>query len=46
MAGAGAVDVAEYAPLIDTTRNTGNVLATLLCEFMAGKAHAMLDGGT
>lgn len=44
MAGAGAMDVTEYAPLIDTTRNTGNLLATLLCEFMAGKAYAMRDG--
>lgn len=39
MAGAGAFDVTEYAPLIDTTRNTGNILATLMCEFMAGAAH-------
>ncbi|MBT5415924.1 MAG: agmatinase family protein [Rhodospirillaceae bacterium] len=45
MAGAGAMDVTEYAPLIDTTRNTGNILATLLCEFMAGKAHHMQNGG-
>ena len=41
MAGAGAMDVTEYAPVIDHTKNTGNILATLLCEFMAGKAHAM-----
>jgi agmatinase len=41
MAGAAGMDVVEYAPLIDTTKNTGNILATLLCEFMAGKAHAM-----
>jgi arginase family enzyme len=39
MAGAGAMDVVEYAPLIDATKNTGNLLATLLCEFMAGRAH-------
>jgi arginase family enzyme len=45
LAGAGAMDVTEYAPLIDATNNTGNMLATLLCEFMAGKAHAMRDGG-
>ena len=43
MAGAGAMDVVEYAPLIDTTKNTGNLLATLLCEFMAGRAHYMRD---
>lgn len=39
MHGAAAMDVVEYAPLIDTTRNTGNLLATLLCEFMAGRSH-------
>ena len=39
MAGAGAMDVTEYAPLIDAVRNTGGILATLLCEFMAGRAH-------
>lgn len=44
MAGAGAMDVVEYAPLIDPAKNTGNILATLLCEFMAGKAHAMRNG--
>lgn len=38
MAGAGAMDVVEYAPLLDTTKSTGNILATLLCEFMAGRA--------
>jgi agmatinase len=36
--GAGAFDVVEYAPLIDANRSTGNVLATLMCEFMAGRA--------
>ncbi len=41
MAGAAGMDVVEYAPLIDHTKNTGNMLATLLCEYMAGKAHAM-----
>ena len=41
MAGAGAMDVTEYAPLIDHSKNTGNLLATLLCEFMAGKAYAL-----
>ena len=41
MVGAGAMDVTEYAPLIDHTKNTGNILATLLCEFMAGKAYAL-----
>ena len=39
MAGAAAMDVVEYAPLIDANRNTGNLLATLLCEFMAGRSH-------
>ena len=38
MAGAGAIDAVEYAPLIDPSRNTGNLLATVLCEFMAGTA--------
>ena len=33
------MDVVEYAPLIDTTKDTGNLLATLLCEFMAGRAY-------
>lgn len=35
-AGAGAFDVVEYAPLIDTDNRTGNLLATLMAEFMAG----------
>jgi arginase family enzyme len=37
-AGAGAFDIVEYAPLIDTNRSTGSLLATLMCEFMAGRA--------
>ena len=41
MAGAGAMDVVEYAPLIDSTKNTGSLLATLICEFMAGAAWCM-----
>ncbi|MGI9385820.1 MAG: arginase family protein, partial [Methyloligellaceae bacterium] len=44
LAGAGAMDVVEYAPLIDTTKNTGNLLATLMCEFMSGKAHRIHTG--
>jgi len=39
MAGAGAFDVTEFVPVVDATRNTGNLLATLYCEFMAGRAH-------
>src|SRR5205807_9169353 len=46
MAGAGAMDVVEYAPLIDTSRNTGSLLATLMCEFMAGRAHHTLNNGS
>jgi guanidinopropionase len=38
VAGANAMDVTEYAPMIDTTRNTGNLIATVFCEFMAGRA--------
>ena len=45
MAGAGAFDTAEYVPIIDTTRNTGNLLATLYCEFMAGRAYYDLRNG-
>jgi arginase family enzyme len=45
MAGAGAMDVVEYAPLIDTIRNTGSLLATLMCEFMAGRAHYAAGNG-
>ena len=45
MAGAAAMDVVEYAPLIDQSRNTGNLLATLLCEFMAGRSHYLQQGG-
>jgi len=41
VAGAGAIDVVEYAPLIDYTGNTGSLLGTLLCEFMAGAAWRM-----
>ena len=37
MAGAGAFDITEYAPLIDANGNTGNIIATLYCEFMAGQ---------
>ncbi|NTE68170.1 agmatinase family protein [Agrobacterium tumefaciens] len=36
--GAGAFDIVEYAPLIDANRSTGSLLATLMCEFMAGRA--------
>lgn len=39
MAGAGAIDITEYVPVIDHTRNTGTLLATLLCEYMAGRAY-------
>jgi agmatinase len=39
MAGAGAFDATEYVPVVDATHNTGNLLATLFCEFMAGRAH-------
>jgi len=41
MAGAGAMDIAEYAPLVDLTGQTGNICATLFAEFMAGKAWNM-----
>ena len=41
MAGAGAFDITEYAPLIDSNGNTGNIIATLYCEYMAGKAWSM-----
>lgn len=37
-AGAGAFDIVEFAPLIDINRSTGSLLATLMCEFMAGRA--------
>ncbi|MGE0239883.1 MAG: agmatinase family protein [Parvibaculaceae bacterium] len=37
-AGAGAFDIVEFAPLIDANRSTGSLLATLMCEFMAGRA--------
>lgn len=37
-AGAGAFDIVEFAPLIDSSRSTGSLLATLMCEFMAGRA--------
>ncbi|MGF7163625.1 arginase family enzyme [Rhodoligotrophos appendicifer] len=36
--GAAAFDIVEFAPLIDTSRSTGSVLATLMCEFMAGRS--------
>ncbi|MEM5462004.1 agmatinase family protein [Paraburkholderia phytofirmans] len=36
-AGVGAFDITEYAPLIDANRSTGSLLATLMCEFMAGR---------
>jgi arginase family enzyme len=40
MAGAGALDVVEYVPLVDTPRGgTGGVLGTLICEFMNGRAY-------
>tara|TARA_B100000745_G_scaffold202829_1_gene133902 strand:+ start:696 stop:800 length:105 start_codon:yes stop_codon:yes gene_type:complete len=29
------------APLIDANGNTGSIIATLYCEFMAGKAWSM-----
>lgn len=45
MAGAGAIDAVEYAPLIDTSRNTGNLLATVLCEYMAGTAWRRAQAG-
>ncbi|NNF78611.1 MAG: arginase family protein [Rhizobiales bacterium] len=44
MAGAAGMDVVEYAPLIDPAKNTGNMLATLLCEYMSGKAYSMRSG--
>ena len=43
MAGAAGMDVVEYAPLIDPAKNTGNMLATLLCEYMSGKAHSIQE---
>lgn len=45
MAGAGAFDITEYARLIDANANTGNIIATLYCEFMAGKAWYMQQAG-
>lgn len=38
MAGASCFDIVEFAPLIDPSHSTGNILATLMCEFMAGRA--------
>ena len=46
LAGAGAMDVVEYAPVLDPQRNTGNLLATVMAEFMAGSARRQLDAGT
>jgi arginase family enzyme len=38
LAGAGAIDVTEFAPPADPQRSTGGVLAAALCEFMSGRA--------
>ena len=46
LAGAGAMDIVEYAPVLDPQRNTGNLLATLMAEFMAGTARRQLDAAT
>jgi arginase family enzyme len=38
------MDVVELAPTLDPTKSTGNLCATLMCEFMAGRAKRQLDG--
>lgn len=40
LAGVAAIDFVEYAPLLDVSDATGNLLANVACEFMAGSVAA------
>lgn len=45
LGGCGAMDIVEYAPLLDQDGRTGNLLANIAAEFMAGHAAQRTQAG-